>query len=287
MKTLMIIIVSVILSLCSCSENPPNVFVVDIVDPMDGGIDIEMVQLPAGTFLMGSSSSYSEYEMEISFGRFITVYTWERPVHAVTLSAFKISTTEITQEQYQVVMGVNPSKYIGFLNLPVESVSWEDAVTFCNKLSEMRGVQPCYNPVTWECDFSKNGFRLPTEAEWEYACRGGSELEWGAIPGEGSLAQIAWFRANSYHMASPVRSLAPNHAGLYDMQGNVWEWCYDFLGYYNCNHQTDPEGPLHGKQRVARGGCWASAAVDCRPSVRRGRFQYYKEPYLGFRIVSR
>ncbi len=288
MRTLLIIVVLAGFLLCSCSDSSPNIFVVDIVDPMDGGMDIEMVQLPAGTFLMGSNSQYTEYEMEIAEDVFITVYTWERPVHAVTLDVFKISSTEITQEQYRVVMGTSPSKFYGFDNLPVENVSWEDAVTFCNKLSEMTGLEPCYELASWECDFTRNGFRLPTEAEWEYACRGGSKLEWGSgSTGPGDLRHTAWFRENSYHTTNPVRSLAPNLAGLYDMQGNVLEWCNDFLGYYNCNHQTNPTGPSHGKQRIVRGGAWASTAVDCRPSTRRGRFQDYKEPYLGFRIVSR
>jgi formylglycine-generating enzyme required for sulfatase activity len=287
MRTLLIIVVLAGFLLCSCSDSSPNIFVVDIVDPMEG-MDIEMVQLPAGTFLMGSNSEYSEYEVEMMPDEFVTFYTWERPVHAVTLSPFKISSTEITQEQYRVVMGTSPSKFYGFDNLPVEQVSWEDAVTFCNELSEMTGQEPCYDLAIWECDFSKSGFRLPTEAEWEYACRGGSKLEWGSSStGPGDLGRTAWFKGNSYRTTNPARSKDPNSAGLYDMQGNVWEWCNDFLGYYNCNHQTDPTGPSHGKQRIVRGGAWASTAVDCRPSVRRGRFQDYKEPYLGFRIVRR
>jgi len=287
MKIQQLIIIPAICLLCFCSEDAPNVFVVEILDRMEEGIDIELVQLPAGTFLMGSSSQYTEYEIEISEDEFVTLYTWERPVHAVTLDAFKISSTEITQEQYKKVMGVYPSKFAGFLNLPVENVSWQDAVAFCNELSEMTGLQPCYDLSSWQCDFSRNGFRLPTEAEWEYACRGGSDLEWGAGAGEGDLGRMAWFRGNSYNMTNPVRSLASNLAGLYDMQGNVWEWCNDFIGWYNCNHQTNPTGPSQGKQRVVRGGCWASAAVDCRPSVRRGRYQDYKDRYLGFRIVRR
>ena len=287
MRTLPIIVVLAGFLLCSCSDSSPNIFIVDIMNPMDG-IDIEMVQLPAGTFLMGSNSSYSEYEMEIRPGVFITQYTWERPVHAVTLDVFKISSTEITQEQYRVVMGTSPSKFYGFDNLPVENVSWEDAVTFCNKLSEMTGLEPCYDLASWECDFTRNGFRLPTEAEWEYACRGGGDLEWGSgSTGPGDLGRIAWFRENSSHMTNPVRSKAPNSAGLYDMQGNVLEWCNDFYNQYNCNHQTNPAGPSHGRGRVARGGSWASAAVDLRPSTRRGRYQNYKDRYLGFRIVSR
>jgi len=288
MRTLLLIIFPAVLLLCSCGDNPPSVFVVDIVDPLEGGADIEMVQLPAGTFLMGSDL-FPAWVVVINpvTGRPDTTFNWERPVHAVALDAFKISSTEITQEQFKAMMGYNPSKFWGFPNLPVENVSWEEAVLFCNKLSETAGLEICYDLGTWECDFSKNGFRLPTEAEWEYACRAGSNLEWGMSSDSSGLWYASWYLADSTFMTHPVASKAPNDAGLYDMLGNVWEWCNDYYQIYNCNSQTNPTGPDRGFYRARRGGSWASSAIDCRPATRTGSHPKRGNAVIGFRIVRR
>jgi len=262
--------------LCSCSDNSPNVFIVNILDPLEGAAPIEMVRFPAGAFLMGSDLRPAwvviVYVDELPSGLVTvhvdTVYNFERPVHAVTVDAFKIGKTEVTQEQFKAVMGYNPSRFYGVYSLPVENVSWQAAVAFCNKLSEMTGLQPCYDLVTWECDFDKNGFRLPTEAEWEYACRGGVDLEWGASSDSSALWYTSWYVTDSTFITHPVASKEPSPAGLYDMLGNVWEWCNDYYYIYNCNSQTNPTGPEIGFSRVRRGGSWASSAIDCRPAAR-------------------
>jgi len=280
--------------LFSCSEKSENIFTVDIEAHLYGGVDITMASIPAGSFLMGSNFIPPwEVVIDSTFRPHLvdTVYkvVYERPVHAVTIDAFKISTTEITQGQYETVMGLNPSGFSGIssFNFPVENVSWYDAVTFCNKLSEMTGLEPCYSLASWKCDFSKNGFRLPTEAEWEYACRAGSDLEWGKSAGSDDMESIGWFSGNSNRTTHPVGLKSPNPAGLYDMQGNVWEWCNDYFGMYNCNSQINPAGLENGVARVLRGGSWFTKAVDLRVASRQRDFPDYKSRTIGFRIVRR
>jgi len=276
--------------LCSCSDNSPNVFVVDIVDPLDGGAAIEMVQISAGTFLMGSDLRPAWVVLiDYSFSppRVDTVYNYERPVHGVTVDAFKISKTEVTQEQFKSVAGYNPSRFWGFYNLPVENMSWQEAAVFCNKLSGITGLEPCYDLESWECDFSKEGFRLPTEAEWEYACRAGSDLEWIASPNSSGLWYTSWYITDSTFITHTVGSKEPNPAGLYDMTGNVWEWCNDFYRIYNCNSEINPTGPEFGFLRARRGGSWASSAIDCRPAARTSGHPKWGNSVTGFRIVRR
>ena len=274
--------------LCSCSDDSPNVFVVDIVDPMDGGAAIEMVRFPAGAFMMGSDLRPAwVIDIDPVTLRPDTTFNFERPVHAVTVDAFKIGKTEVTQEQFKSVTGYNPSRFGGFYSLPVENVSWQEAATFCNKLSEMVGLEICYDLESWECDFSKEGFRLPTEAEWEYACRAGSDLEWIASPDSSDLWYTSWYITDSTFITHTVGSKEPNPAGLYDMTGNVWEWCNDFFKIYNCNSQINPAGPKLGFTRARRGGSWASSAIDCRPANRIGSHPGWGMSTTGFRIVRR
>jgi len=194
---------------------------------------------------------------------------------------------EITQEQYETVMGNNPSRLSGFFNLPVENVSWYDAVTFCNKLSEMTDLEPCYDRASWECDFTKSGFRLPTEAEWECAARAGSSMEYITSPDSFDLPRTAWYFTDSTWITHPVGSKDPNLAGLYDVLGNVWEWCNDYFSMYNCNNQVNPTGPEHGVPRVLRGGSWFTKAADMRVACRQRDLPQHKSRTIGFRIVRR
>jgi formylglycine-generating enzyme required for sulfatase activity len=190
-----------------------------------------MVRIPGGTFMMGSPVG--------------TGNTNERPQHQVSLSSFTIGKYEVTQAEYEAVMGSNPSSFKGN-DLPVEMVRWLDAVEFCNRLSRAENLTPVYTisgiNVTWNSN--ANGYRLPTEAEWEYACG-----EW--IDG--------WLGGNSDLRTHPVGQLASNRYGLHDMLGNVWEWCWDLYGNYGREVSSNPRGPASGTTRVRRGLCWQSA----------------------------
>ena len=220
MRGPLILIWIALLLFSSCGNDQGNIFHVDIINPLDEGSDISLVQVSSGSFLMGSTL-FPAFTVS-TFGVPYVTYNPERPVHSVTVQGFKISTREITQEQYKAVTGVNPSKYFGFSDMPVEQVTWEQAAAFCNKLSETTGLEALYNLSTWECDFSRNGYRLPTEAEWEYACRAGVPGEYGTVGSQEGLSQIAWYTANSDHTPHQAAALSDNAAGLYDMQGNVW-----------------------------------------------------------------
>jgi len=287
-RKLLFVFISVACLFFSCSEKSKELFYVDIVNPLDGGVGIEMVAIPGGIFQMGSKLMPPFYTITLGSGELYTIYNRERPVHPVTLDPFKLSTTEITQEQYKTVMGVNPAKFqTGELNMPVDQVTWEEAVTFCNKLSKLTGLDTCYNLETWECDFTRNGFRLPTEAEWEYAYRAGLNLEYLSGNDTRDLERSAWYISNSSLSTHPVASLDPNAAGLYDMAGNVWEWCNDYFGLYNCNSEVNPIGPPIGYYRVMRGGSWASAADECRAANRKTWESQRKYFAVGFRVARR
>ncbi len=204
------------------------------------GVSFEMKRVEAGTFRMGATP-----EME---------YQWddEKPVHQVTLTNnYYIGKFEVTQALWQAVMGNNPS---GFKddNLPVEFVSWNDCQEFIGKLNRLTG---------------KN-FRLPTEAEWEYAARGGNKSQGYQYSGSNNLPDVAWYYENSGNKTHPVGTKQPNELGIYDMSGNVLEWCQDWKGNYNSSAQTNPKGPVSGSDRVLRGGSWDSSAVFCRSLCR-------------------
>jgi len=210
-------------------------------------------------------------------------------------------------------MGENPSYFSGDEH-PVEQVSWYDAVRFCNELSEMCGLERCYDEDTWECDFDGNGFRLPTEAEWEYACRAGTETRFyggNDYNDDGftstALDHTAWYYANSGDESlhghkwdrdeieanncrtHPVGRKEPNAWGLYDLHGNVWEWCNDWFdwSYYNVSPSSDPAGPPSGSERVERGGGYAGDAWGCRSAIRLENRPSITIRYLGFRVVRR
>ena len=227
------------------------------VEDLGKGNEPEMVSLPGGEFTMGGDESDDE-----------------EPKHRVRVSPFAIGKYEVTQQEWTALMGENPSKFKGD-TLPVENVSWNDAKEFCKKLSEMTG----------------NKYRLPTEAEWEYAARAGSTGKYCFGDDERLLGDYAWYGKNSDKKTLPVGQKKPNAWGLYDMHGNVWEWCSDGYdgGYYKelakRGVAIDPWGPSRGSGRVIRGGSWDGGAVYCRSACRLDWAPGYPGGHLGFRLV--
>ncbi len=214
--------------------------------------------------------------------------TTTKPVHNVTVSAFRMGRYEITQAQYQAVVGKNPSYFTGDTKRPVEQVTWFDAVKFCNKLSKLAGLDSCYNLTTWACDFTKNGYRLPTEAEWEYACRAGTTTYWYTGDNLIDLLKATWEGDTTY----AVGGKQANAFGLYDMHGNVMEWCNDWYGPYSSANATDPQGAEPSYARVARGGIGFSNASETRSAARRYydaalRGEERRGKNIGFRVVRR
>ena len=209
-------------------------------DPSDGtytvnGVSFNMIPIEGGTFQMGQSAD----------GDNVT------PVHSVTLSSYSIGETEVTQALWKAVMGTNPSNWQGD-NLPVEKVSWNDCQTFITKLNQLTGET----------------FRLPTEAEWEFAAKGGNKSNGYTYSGSNTIGDVAWYDGNSSSKTHPVATKSPNELGIYDMSGNVWEWCQDWYGSYSSSAQTNPTGPASGSGRVLRGGSWDFNATYCRTAYR-------------------
>lgn len=214
---------------------------------------------PAGTFTMGSANGDRH----------------ERP-HLINLTKpFWIGVHEVTQDHYEKIMGKNPSKYKGPDN-PVEEVSWDDAVEFCRKLSELP-----------EEKIAGRIYRLPTEAEWEYACRAGSTTNYYFGDNEFQLDDYSWYNKNSKKICHPVGLKKPNAWGLYDMHGNAWEWCSDWFGPYNTQfyNNTDPTGPSSGSSRVIRGGSWFHESANCQSATRFARSQSIANGSGGFRMA--
>jgi len=231
-------------------------------------IGMKLVLIPKGTFMMGSP--------ETEKGR-----QENETQHEVTISKdYYLGVYEVTQAQYETVMGKNPSHFQGAIvgnenaDLPVENVSWDDAVEFCKKLSDLP-------------EEKKAGrvYRLPTEAEWEYACRAGSKTAYSFDDEEGLLPEYGWFKRNSSDRTHTVGLLEPNAWGLYDMHGNVWEWCSDWYVEYPQGAVSDPTGPKEGSDRVIRGGGWNSGAADCRSAYRGGSTPGDRFYSLGFRLA--
>ncbi|NLB72400.1 MAG: formylglycine-generating enzyme family protein [Chloroflexi bacterium] len=214
-----------------------------------------MVFVEGGIFMMGSDGEHD----------------WENPVHEVTLSSFWISKYEVTQKEWQEVMGSNPSHFKGD-NLPVESVSWYDVIEYCNKRSTQEGFQPCYSGSgdNISCNWNANGYRLPTEAEWEYAARGGNKSKSYEYAGSYALGDVAWYDGNSGSKPHPVGQKRPNELGLYDMSGNVWEWCWDWHNEssYDKSSMRDPRGARSAWGKVQRGGSWGDNFIQCRVADR-------------------
>lgn len=205
----------------------------------------------------------------------------EKP-HPVSLASFYMDVLPVTQEHYQKVMGVNPSKQKN-PSAPVAGVQWVDAVRFCNKCSELDGLKPCYDPRTWYCDFDADGYRLPTESEWEYACRAGSLSKYFFGDDPSQLGTYAWTKQNSEGKVHPAGSKSPNAWGLFDMHGNVWQWCNDWFAEdaYASASKENPRGPANGKERVLRGGAWDSDSEKCRAASRKKEFPVYTDACFG------
>ncbi|WP_461257686.1 SUMF1/EgtB/PvdO family nonheme iron enzyme [Treponema sp. R80B11-R83G3] len=255
-------------------------------------IGIDMVSIPAGTFMMGQTDVAT-------------------PEHSVTLSGFSMSKYQITQEQYQAVMESNPSNFKTAVTgesgtpgkLPVEMVNWYDALVFCNKLSVMEGLSPAYrisgstDPSAWgtvptssnttwdavEIISGSNGYRLPTEAQWEYACRAGTTTTYNT--GATINDNTGWYTSNSGSKTHQVGLKPANAWELYDMHGNVYEWCWDWYDAYSNNPADNPTGPVTGTNRVLRGGSWNDTAGVLRSAYRPNGGPFYRNSYNGFRLV--
>ena len=220
------------------------------------GVTFNMIRVDGGTFTMGATAEMT------------TPRDNEKPTHQVRLSTYYIGETEVTQALWQAVMGRNPSKFKGD-NLPVEQVSWDACQNFIKKLNEMTG----------------RTFRLPTEAEWEFAARGGNKSKHTRYSGSKDIDDVAWYDGNSGNKTHPVKTKKANELGIYDMSGNVWEWCQDYYGSYSSTSQTNPTGPDSGEDRVNRGGSWYYYDVYCRSSNRNYYTRYGTYNFLGLRLV--
>lgn len=221
------------------------------------GVSFEMVHVEGGTFSMGATSEQGN-----------EAYSNEMPVHSVTLNSYYIGKTEVTQALWQAVMGSNPSNFKG-ADLPVECVSWNDCQEFIQKLNRLTG----------------RNFRLPTEAEWEFACRGGNNSRGYQYSGSDYIDNVAWYCDNSGDETHPVATKSPNELGIHDMSGNVWEWCSDWYDKYSSGAQTNPKGPYDGSYRVYRGGGWDYNARNCRSSNRCNFIPAYRYYRLGLRLA--
>ena len=228
-----------------------------LIIPVKNGISIEMVKVEAGSFDMGATPEMKK------------PYDWEKPVHRVTLTNnYYIGKYEVTQALWKIVMGSNPSNFKGD-NLPVENVSWNNCQKFISKLNKLTG----------------KSFRLPTEAEWEFAARGGNKSRGYLYSGSNAIGDVAWYEGNSSFMTHAVGTKQPNELGIYDMTGNVWEWCQDWYDSYSSSPQTNPTGAVSGSYRVDRGGSWNCLARSCRASCRDRCTPDYRNNSCGLRLV--
>ncbi len=207
--------------------------------------------------------------------------------HEVVVSSFYIDKHPVTQAEYQRVMEKNPSRWKAGAN-PVEQVRWSDVVRYCNARSRLDGREPCYDLQRWECNFDANGYRLPTEAEWEYACRAGTKTAYSFGNSPSKLKDYAWFKDNSGSKPRPVGQKRPNPWGLYDMHGNVWEWCNDYykVDYYQQSPEENPKGPKAGETKVVRGGAWKFSADSCRSAYRYNEDPGYVDACFGYDIYG-
>jgi formylglycine-generating enzyme required for sulfatase activity len=245
----------------------------------------DLLLIKGGTFIMGSPGSEALRQKE------------ER-LHRVTISDFYMGKHEVTQKEYREIMNIRPGNFQGDA-LPVENVTWFEAIQYCNERSKKEGLTPAYGmtgsgetlSVSWNRD--ANGYRLPTEAEWEYACRAGTATPFNTGNNIGT-GQANYYGTYPYKDAPrgeyrertlPVGSFAPNAWGLHDMHGNVWEWCWDRYGEYSVGEQKDPDGPPEGSYRVNRGGGWNDFGRHLRSAYRAAHPPINRTFNLGFRVV--
>jgi len=254
-----------------------------------------------------SATANATYTIEIP-ANFVFVHggTFHNGTSNVTLSSFYIDKYEVTQASYQVVMGTNPSYFSGNPNRPVEQVTWFNAIEYCNRRSMQEGLTPCYsygtsgtNPDNWQagwntnhlnhtnvsCNWSANGYRLPTEMEWMFAAKGGNQSQGYTYSGSNTIDAVARYSSNSNSRTWDVGSLASNEIGTFDMSGNVWEWCWDIYGSYPSGSQNNPTGANSGSHRVLRGGSWGSSASSCTVSFRDFYYATVAGSNIGFRCV--
>jgi formylglycine-generating enzyme required for sulfatase activity len=273
-----LILVALALSGCQRADGPEAAAPLPIITTKSG---IEMILIPAGSFDMGSQHGPEE----------------EKPAHKVWIESFLMDRHEVTQAEYeqrgQIEAFPNPAHFKG-ADLPVEQVSWPQAARFCNARSRAEGLQPAYNEDTGACDFEADGYRLPTEAEWEYACRAGTNTDYSFGSEARKLGDYAWFTDNAAKKTHPVGQKKPNPWGLFDMHGNVAEWCQDVFdkGYYKSSPEKNPRGPSEGKEYLLRGGSWKSTADALRSAYRIGENPGFSDACLardaiGFRCVRK
>jgi formylglycine-generating enzyme required for sulfatase activity len=260
------------------------------------GCSFDLIRLPGGTFIMGATKdkSHPNYDPEAASN--------ETP-HEVTLDSFLMGKYPVTQRLWVAVMGENPSHFQeNGEERPIENVSWYNAVVFCNRLSQITGRKPFYlnkqddifglKNKAWElpnegevrCDPDANGYRLPTEAQWEYAARGGNPSP-HRFAGSDALGSVGWYSQNSGNGTHPVGLLIPNEFGLYDLSGNVWEWCADWYGSYEKTPKPNPTGPKQGGHRVLRGGGWHFSPRLCPASFRFHFRPGGRNNVFGFRLA--
>jgi formylglycine-generating enzyme required for sulfatase activity len=263
---------------CQRAGAPQAVSALPVISTSSGG---ELVLIPAGFFEMGSRYGRDE----------------EKPAHKVWIDSFLMDRHEVSQADYEAHGKIeafpNPSHFQA-ADLPVEQVTWPQAARYCNARSRREGLQPCYNEDTGACDFAANGYRLPTEAEWEYACRAGTDSDYSFGGEARQLGDFAWFADNSVKKTHPVGRKKPNPWGLFDIHGNVAEWCQDVYdpGYFKSSPEKNPRGPDDGKEYVLRGGSWKSPADALRSASRIGENPGFSDACLardaiGFRCVRR
>ncbi len=223
----------------------------------------DMVTVESGTFLMGAQN---DYEDDDNYD--LSAYMVESPVHNVTMSSYTIGRYEVSQAQWTAAMGSNPSSIQGD-NLPVSNISWEEVQTFISILNETSGKT----------------YRLPTEAEWEFAAKGGIKSQGFKYSGDAVPGTCGWYYSNSEATPHECGSKNPNELGIHDMSGNVREWCNDWFDYYTAYEQENPQGPDYGTIKVNRGGSWTTPAINCRNTYRHSNFPHESFDDLGFRLV--